>query len=445
MDERLKAFANEWYSSINVVKELYRNNIIYEIGPNDLPGIQPHRLADTIVEAIRNPIACKPLNKLAKTGMKVAIVVDDMTRPTPRDKILPVIINELNGAGVSNNDITVVIALGTHRYMNREEILRYIGKEVVERVRVVNHEWMDPDKLVMIGRTESGIPVYVNRIVYESDLVIGIGSIAPHPVASYGGGAKIILPGVCGRRTVEHIHVLGALLDPMNLLGNPDNAIRRDMEEVAEIVGLRFIVNVVVNTRGEVVKVVAGDPRKAFREGVGVAKEIFEREIPKPADIAIVNSYPAVLDYWQAGKAFIYAQLGVREGGTVILYTDCPEGISPIHGRIFEKYSSVAIRKLEEIIRGGGEEDLVGLAVAYIHYKYINRTECICISRGLTLKDKGILKFKHANSIAEAVEMAIEKHGDNAEIGIVHYGGEVIPVPKRTEKNVHSISTSLSS
>ena len=425
---RVKEFLDEWFRSVELIKMRFKDSIVYEVGPNDLPGLSD--LRSSISEAISNPIGCRPLHELVRPGMKVVIVADDITRATPRDKIIPILLDELNRAGVPDKDVTVVIALGTHRYMTDDEILRCFGEEVVRRVKVVNHEWMDRSKLVYVGTTKSGTPVYVNKLVYEADFVIGVGSIIPHLFAGYGGGAKIIQPGVCSEETTAYTHLLAALEDPLKLLGDPENVVRKEMEEVADVVGLDFIVNVVFNGRGEVVKVVAGDMRKAFREGVKVAEKIYKREIPELADIVIVNTYPAVIDYWQSIKGFIHAQLGVKEGGTVILYTDCPDGISPTHRKTFEKYSKATPHELERVIKEKSEEDLVGLATVYIHTKYVNRVECICVSKGLTLKDKEILRVKHADTLLDAVNLAVSRHGIKAKIGIIHHGGEVYPVLK---------------
>ncbi len=424
----INEFMRIWADSIALIKKLYGDRIVYEIGPNNLPP--PPDLNKAILDAIRNPIGCKPLDELLKPGMRVVIIADDITRATPREKILPALLNELNRIGVSDNDVTVVIALGTHRYMSDDEILRCFGEEVVRRVRVVNHEWRDGGKLVYVGATRRGTPVYVNKLVYEADFVIGVGSIIPHSFAGYGGGAKIIQPGVCGEKTTAYTHILAALEDPLNLLGNPDNVVRMEMEEVADLVGLDFIINVVLNGEGGVVKIVAGDMRMAFREGVKFAETIYRREVPELADIVIVNTYPALIDYWQAIKGFIHCQLGVRDGGTVILYTDCPDRISPIHGKIFEKYSRAGVEDLVKVIKDGVEEDLVGLASVYVHTKYIHRVDCICVSKGFTLEDKRILRFKHADTILDALEMALAKHGSDARIGIIHHGGEVYPTLK---------------
>jgi len=418
-------FMQQWFSSIELIKDRYGGNVIYEIGPRDLPPVRDER--EAIIEAINNPIGTKPLAELVRPGMKVVIVADDITRDTPKEKIIPVLLDELNKAGVPDDDITVVIALGTHRYMTPEEIVRCFGEGVVRRVKVVNHEWQDPSKLVYIGTTKNGTPVYVNRLVYEADFVIGVGGIIPHLFAGYGGGAKIIQPGVCGEETTAYTHILAALKDPLKLLGDPNNVVRQEMEEVARIAGLDFIVNVVFNSRRELVKVVAGDMREAFMEGVKVAEYIYRREVPELADVVVVNSYPAVMDYWQAIKGFVHAQLGVKEGGTVVLYTACPDGISPIHGKTFEKYSGASLKEIERVINERGEADLVGLATVYIHTKLVMRTKCICVSNGLTLRDKEVLRFKHADNLLQAVEVALSEHGKDAKIGIIHYGGEVYP------------------
>lgn len=419
-------FMSKWVESVELIKRMYGDKIVYEVGPNNLPPVPD--LGKAVRDAIKNPIGCKSLDNLLRPGMKVAVVADDITRATPRDKILPILLDELNRAGVPDSDITVVIALGTHRYMSEDEVLRCFGEGVVRRVKIVNHEWLDSSKLVYVGMTKNGTPVYVNKLVYEADFVVGLGSIIPHLYAGYGGGAKIIQPGVCGEKTTAYTHILAALEDPMNLLGNPDNVVRREMEEVADVVGLDFIVNVVFNGRGEVVKVVAGDMRRAFREGVKVAEAIYRREIPEPADIVVVNTYPALIDYWQAIKGFVHSQLGVREGGTVILYTDCPDRISPIHGKTFEKYRYATVEELQRVIKEGSEEDLVGLATVYVHTKYIHRVECMCVSRGLTKEDKAVLKFKHAETVVDALEQALKKYGSNAKVGIIHHGGEVYPI-----------------
>ncbi len=183
--------------------------------------------------------------------------------------------DELNKAGIPDKDITVLIALGTHRYMSQEEIRDCFGKEVTRRVKILNHERKDKANLINVGSTPSGISIGVNKITYKADYLIGVGSIVPHSLAGYGGGAKIVQPGICSWETTGKTHLLPMKKDEFfALVGNPENKVRLEMEEVARIVGLNFIVNVVLNSEGEIVKVVSGDPVKAHREGIKVAKEI---------------------------------------------------------------------------------------------------------------------------------------------------------------------------
>ncbi|MDI9619604.1 MAG: nickel-dependent lactate racemase [Candidatus Nezhaarchaeota archaeon] len=418
-------FLEGWLAEVEAVKQAYGGNVIYEVAPRPLQPVNSE--IEAVRNTIRNPTSSRPLREIAKPDMKVAIVVDDISRATPREKIVPVLLNELNVVGIPDANIRVVIALGTHRYLTDEEVTSCLSKEVVERVEVFNHEWMDAEKLVYIGDTKSGIPVHVNRLVYESDLIIGVGSIIPHLCAGYGGGAKIIQPGVCGELTTARTHALAALIGPLELLGKPDNVVRSEMESVAEVVGLDFIVNVVFNGRGKVVKVVAGDMKRAFRDGVKTAEFIYRREVPALADIVIVNSHPALIDYWQAMKGLVHAQLGLRRGGTVILYTDCPDGISPTHREVFEKYSEASVKEVERLLKEEAEEDLVGLSGLCMHKKCLARSDCICVSRNLKDEDKEVLKFESADDLIQALRMAFNKHGRDAKVGIIHHGGEVYP------------------
>ncbi|MBC7114588.1 MAG: nickel-dependent lactate racemase, partial [Archaeoglobi archaeon] len=276
--------------------------------------------------------------------------------------IIPILLDELNRIGIPDEDITVLIALGTHRYMTEEEILENFGEEVVRRVRVVNHEWKDEKNLVRLGFTENGTPVTVNRIAYEADFLIALGSIVPHCFAGFGGGAKMIQPGICGWDTTAATHLLLFEDDNevLNYAGTTKNRIMEEMRAVAKKVGLNFIVNVVFNSKKELVKVVAGDFIKAHDAGIEVSKKIFLREIPEKADIVIFDAHPTDIDLWQGGKPLTYARRAVRDGGVLIFITPAPDGVSPTHPIV----SEWAHMSYEEIKRRVYEvEDKVGCSV----------------------------------------------------------------------------------
>ncbi|MGQ9473577.1 MAG: lactate racemase domain-containing protein [Candidatus Caldatribacteriaceae bacterium] len=251
--------------------------------------------------------------------MKVVIVSDDLTRATPREKIFPILLDELNKSGVSDKDITVLIGLGTHRYMTREEIEKCFGRETAERIVILNHEWQEPQNLVKIGVTPSGIPIEVNKIALEADFLIAVGSIVPHCYAGYGEGGKAIQPGICSWEATGKNHILPMEKDLyLKIADQVENEVRREI--VVESVGLGFIVNVIVNEKREILEVVSGDPVAAHRKGVEVAKRVYEREIPVLADIVVVSAYLADIGYWQGIKPLSYAQKGVKKGEVRFLF-----------------------------------------------------------------------------------------------------------------------------
>lgn len=415
------------YKDGKVEIEVPRENLVYAIKPKDMAGLENEK--ESIRKSLRNPIYSAPLSQEIKKGMKVVIIGDDLTRLTPRERIFPPLLDELNGAGIPDKDITILIALGTHRYMNKEEIEVCFGKEVTERVRVLNHEWEDKANLISVGSTTSGIPIVINKIAYEADYLIGVGSIVPHILAGYGGGAKIIQPGICSWETTGRTHLVPAEKDNfLELVGNTENKVRSEMEEVARSIGLKFILNVVLNAKAEIVYIVSGDPVRAHRKGVEIARKVYECRIPELADILIVSAYPAEIDYWQGVKPLSYAQHGLKEKGAVIFLAPFPDGISPTHYVEFEKYGNRSYKDIKKLIKENKFEDLVCASTLLQHALIKSHCEIISISEGLSIEQKEKVGFKHADSVAEALEIALSKYGKKAGIGIIDYGGDVLPV-----------------
>ena len=238
-----------------------------------------------VAEAIAAPIGVPRLREMARGARRVAIVSDDATRPTPVADILPPILGELRASGVPDDAITIVMANGSHRLMTANEIEQKLGPGVARRFKVVNHDYRAPD-LVDFGCTPSGVPIHVNKEIADADFVIGLGSIVPHRYCGWSGGAKIIQPGVCGEETTVATHLM-ITRDPSVRLGNVENVVRHEMEEVAARAGLRFIVNVILNADCQVVGIVAGHPVAAHRSGVSKALEVCGTRIREKADLVI--------------------------------------------------------------------------------------------------------------------------------------------------------------
>jgi hypothetical protein len=199
-----------------VIVDIPDKNVLFVADRGVAPPLKNPR--DEIRRSLKKPIGTPSLRELVGLKDKVVIIGDDITRPTPQSIIVPVLLDELNAVGVPDENIQVIIALGTHREMSKKEIREKYGSEVVKRVPVVNHDFKDLKKSVDMGKTETGIPISVNKDVYNADFVMGVGNIVPHCLAGWAGGGKIIQPGICGEETKAMTHVTAAKVRPISKL-----------------------------------------------------------------------------------------------------------------------------------------------------------------------------------------------------------------------------------
>ena len=283
-----------------------------------------------IARAIDEPIGCPSLREIVKYDRRVNILCDDMSRPTPVDLILPILIEKLKEIGISAGNIKIVMALGSHRYMTEDEMRRRVGDEIYENFRVVNSEFKKEENLVDLGLAPDGVRIYASKEAMDSDIRIGIGNIVPHPIAGWSGGGKILFPGVTGEKTVAQFHMKSGLAD-VNWFGMDDCPSRLSMEAWVDIVGLHFIINTVLTPKMEIYKVVAGHYVKAQRRGVEYAKAALGCKMETCVDIVVVSSFPADVDFWQSAKGMCSAEHALRKDGTgtIILVAPNYEGIGP--------------------------------------------------------------------------------------------------------------------
>jgi nickel-dependent lactate racemase len=280
--------------------------------------------------SLREPMGSSSLAALAEPGMAVTIVIDDDSRPTPVHQMLPPVLEALDAGGVRHGDITLITALGVHRPMTEAEIEARAGTSAFEGLRWINHDCDDPAQLTTLGETSRGTVVQINRAVTEADLVVSIGCIEPHLIASFGGGYKNLIPGVAGRETVGHNHALNMATGTFNMVGQPieTNAMRLDLEEGARMIEVPvFLVNAVLNSDSDVVQVVSGDPIEAHRHGVALSASIYGVKVSKPADVVIASSHPMDQDLRQGVKALANTIRAVRRGGVQIILLRAEEGL----------------------------------------------------------------------------------------------------------------------
>lgn len=420
------------YNSGELSFTVDETNLLFYAPIGSLPKIKEEGKA--IVEAIRNPIDSKALREIVKGKTNIAIIADDLTRTTPQCRILPLLLEELNEAGISDSMLTLVIALGTHRNMTEKEIHNRFGEEITRRIKIVNHDYKI-DSCVDLGVTARGTPIQVNRVVYRAQVKISVGTVVPHPLAGWGGGGKMIQPGVSSELTTDYTHFLGGTYEnPLGLVGNQENFIRQEIESVAARVGLDFIINTVQDFEGNFVGIYTGNFIRAHRTAIRCAEAIFRPEIPSRADIVICNAYPANLDYWQGYKPFVYSHLAVKDGGTIIFVIDAPEGVSggaPKHEEIFSIWSTKDPETTLAALESGEIKDRNCGAICVAQARLLKRAKVICVSMGMSDDEIRNLGFIPAESIGEALELSFATHGRNAKVGVIPYGGETIVKVKK--------------
>lgn len=380
-----------------------------------------------IADALDAPIGQAVLESWVQPGDRVMLVSDDVTRLTPADRIIPALLERLNRAGVADQQISCIIALGTHRYMTEEELETRVGSPVYRRIRVFNHEWRNPDNLVDLGASAQGTPLQVNRVVAEADVIIGIGAIVPHHIAGFSGSSKIIQPGVCGPRTTAETHMLSCGGGD-SFLGIADNPVRRDMDDMADRVGMKTICNVVMDSEGRVVGVFCGEMRSCFAAGIELAREIYGVPYRETPDIVVANSYPCDLDFWQSHKSLYPAQRMVREGGTIIVCTPAPEGISPVHTDLLE-YTAWSSEEIKSAYREGRIKNGVAAALATAWALAREKASIIMYSPGIPAADKVRLGHTHADSIEAAVTEALRRQGPEARLTVLTHAPDMLPLP----------------
>ena len=410
------------YGTGELTANIKNKNVIQIIEPFEIEATD--EMAE-IKRAIENPIGTKRLNEIVwekkryKKHPNAVIVVSDITRPTPTKKLIPHILDELADATIRDEDITIIFALGIHRKLETNEMAQLVGNNVFNRFRCINH---DSANCIFVGTTKRGTAVEANREVLGADIKVCIGSIELHYFAGYTGGYKSILPGICARSTIEANHRL--MLQPTASAGRLDSPVRIDMEEAAEFVGCDFILNVVLNGKKQIVKAVAGDPIEAHREGVKVVDSMYIIAVKELADVVVVSAggAPKDINVFQSQKALDNAKLAVKNGGTIILAAQCPEGLGD---RVFERWINEAKNKQELIDRLDIAFELGGHK-AGILAKLMEQVDVYLVSD----LEKGLVEkafFTCARDINDAVDAAAAKCGSNAKFILMPYGAYTLP------------------
>ncbi len=382
--------------------------------------------AEILARGFAEPHEAPRLREAVKRTDRVLILIDDGTRGTPVPRLLHYVIKELWAAEVLDQQIVLLTAQGSHREMGERELRRKLG-EFYGRFEVHQHRWLDQSSLHDFGLTSDGTRVTANRLLNGADFVMGLGSIVPHRIKGFSGGAKIVFPGVSGREMQERNQWQAAHYPAEDVMGVAENPMRLRTEVAARLVGLRYVANLVSDRNGKVAGCFTGDPVAAHRAGCKLSRELNAVSLPQRADIVLIDSHPADRDLWQSAKGFYSGTMAVRDGGSLIVVSPNREGVADNHPNVLEiGYRSFT--EIAQMVEAGEVEDIVGAAVLADLAQIVDRCDCILVSPGVTKQEAERLGFRYAPNAQIALEMAFERQGRTAKVAVLQHGGHILPV-----------------
>jgi nickel-dependent lactate racemase len=392
-------------------------------------------LDSAVADALAHPINTLPLNASAGPGCRVCIVFTDITRACPDHVLVPALLRELEGAGVKDDDITLLCGTGLHRASTPEEKGIKLGKGVVDRYRVMDHDATDENALADLGKTEAGIPVSLNRIAHEADLLIATGIVEPHQYAGYSGGGKTVVIGAGGEAVIAFTHGPSMVDHPGTRLGKIEgNPFQAAVREASRKAGLQFILNVVQDEAQQPVAVYAGEPEAAFLKLVDKARTLYEVPIPHRYDVAVAGvGFPKDLNLYQATRAVSYLFFAptcvLEDGGVFILPAPTPEGVGHGlgEGRFLDKMAGApdASSLLAELRRSGYPP---GAQRAFIMAKVLEKAHVVVVGSE-TPEIVEALKMIPARDMDQAFRIAAEIRGRrDLDVLVVPHALQTLPV-----------------
>jgi nickel-dependent lactate racemase len=407
--------------------EEYRIHEIHKEPSNPLPDPARATLA-----ALQDPVEMRPLSQIARNARSVCILISDITRPTPNGVVLPHIIAELEAAGISRDNVTILIATGLHRPAPKAEKRIIVGDETVfSSVRVVNHYANNDAQHVKLRSTTRGTPVLIDKRFVEADVKVLIGLVEPHFMAGYSGGRKLVAPGIAHRETILTFHAPPFMEDPnarnCNLEGNP---LHEDQLEIVSMVGDIFAVNVIINEERDIVFVNAGEVIQSHLESVAFARRICEVEIPEKFSTILTSAggFPLDKTYYQTVKGMVSPLDILKPGGNVIIVSECSEGMGSDNFLESQRWLAESdpqsfIRRISE----PGRKTLIDQWETEKLVESLKKGEVYLFSECLTEADWALTCVHRARSVEQAVHDSVAKSND-PHVAVIPEGPYVIPL-----------------
>ncbi|KJS21853.1 MAG: hypothetical protein VR72_08640 [Clostridiaceae bacterium BRH_c20a] len=382
--------------------------------------------SDEIIHALKNPVGASLSN--LKGAKNVVIVTSDLTRPVPNKLILPPLIAELEAIGIKKEQITLLIGTGLHRVSPEEEFVELVGEELAKQIKIISHDAWDGENLTYLGKSSRNTPIVINKHYIEADARIVLGVIDPHQFVGISGGAKGVVIGLGGEKLVQANHAM--LTHPQATLGNLEgNPVRGDIDEIGEKIGIDFIVNVILNSKKEVVKAVAGHFIKAHQVGVEAARKALQVELNQAADLVIAASggFPKDVNLYQAQKALLHAAIAVKDEGTIILAAECLEGVGE---ELFTNTMQLSKTPQDILDNFSKQEFKVGAHKAYLWGTSLNKARVILVADGIDEATAEIMQVEKAETLQHAIDMVLKTLPENPKIYVMPKAPSTIPLLK---------------
>ena len=393
------------------------------------PAIPIESPQEAVFQALHEPIGSPTLAQLARGKKSACVVISDITRPVPNKIILPPILKTLEENGIQRENIILLVATGIHRPNEGRELEEMVGLEIMQNYKIVNHFSEKLNTHKYLGLTKNGTPVYVDKTYLESDLKITTALIEPHLMAGYSGGRKAICPGISSIETMKVMHGAKILEHPKTTTGVIEgNPFHEEATEIAKMAGVDFIVNVAIDRKRRLVGVFAGDLVTAHLAGIKFVEENAKIVLPSPVDIVLTTcaGYPLDATFYQAIKGLVGAMDIVKSGGSIILLSECIEGVGS------EPFTELVIRTqdLQKFVEGlyDPENFVIDQWQLEELAKVARKADVYCYSDGIPYDVLGQLFVYPLKSPEEGINLALQKYGPNASIVAIPEGPYVLPV-----------------
>ena len=407
------------YGEGTITVQIPTENMMGILLPNP---IQVERTDEEAVKySLEHPIGSPRLSEMVKEDSRVVIVTSDITRPMPSATVLPYVMEELKRGGVRQENVTVVLALGSHRKHSDQEKEKLVGSEVYHSGATILDS--DMDQCLRLGTCRNGTPVDIFTPVVDADIRVCLGNVEFHYFAGYSGGNKALMPGVSSHDAIQANH--SNMVHPDAYAGNIDtNPVRQDIEEITDFIPIEFIVNVVLDDHKKIVGAFSGHHVEAHREACRLLDRIYKIPLEEKADIVIASpgGFPKDINIYQSQKGLDNAKHAVKKGGIIIWPASAKEGFGE---KVFEEWmrNKTPAEMVEEIQRNfklGGHK---AAAISMI----LQDADIFMVS---DLPDDLVrqIHFIPFASLQEALDEALRKMGKDAKVLVLPAAGSTLPM-----------------